>query len=181
MAQLFRNTVPKRTCTKKYSDYHKYKDFLSEDFNHKCGYTNCSDKWFGGKRTFQIDHFKPKSIYPTLITEYSNLVYCCSYVNRAKSDDDNPNYVDPCDMDLNEHLERDNNGFIMPKTTEGEYMVEHMNLSLYRYAIIWNLDRLSESIENIKMMTNLSSELNNLLNQLYEEYYNYTQYLFNNQ
>ena len=69
MTHLFRTIAPKRTCTKKYSDYHKYKDALSEDFNHKCGYTDCSERWFGGKRTFQIDHLKPKSKHPGLIHE----------------------------------------------------------------------------------------------------------------
>ena len=108
----FRNMTPQRTCTKKRTDYHAYKAFLAEDFNHRCGYTDCSDHWFGGKRNFQIDHLKPKSIYPELVNEYGNLVYCCSYVNNAKSDDDNPNYLDPCNVDFNLHFERDDMGFI---------------------------------------------------------------------
>lgn len=95
MTQPFRIMAPKRTCTKNRANYNAYKTFLAEDFNHRCGYTDCSDYWFGGKRTFQIDHFKPESKYPELKNEYSNLVYCCSYVNRAKWDDDNPNYLDP--------------------------------------------------------------------------------------
>jgi HNH endonuclease, putative len=177
MTHLFRTIAPKRTCTKKYSDYHKYKDALSEDFNHKCGYTDCSERWFGGKRTFQIDHLKPKSKHPGLIHEYSNLVYCCAYVNRAKWHDDSPNYLDPCNVDFNTHFERDDNGFIMPKTLQGKYMVEHLQLDLYRYAIIWNLDRLSEKIDKLNEITNRSGKLKRILFQLYEEYYKYTKYL----
>lgn len=146
MTHPFRKIAPKRTYAKKRANYNAYKTFLADDFNHKCGYTDCSDHWFGGKRNFQIDHFKPRSKYPKLINEYSNLVYCCSYVNRAKCDDDNPNYLDPCDVDFNLHFERNDLGYIKAKTPQGQYMVEHLDLGLFRYAICWNLDRLEEKI-----------------------------------
>jgi len=181
MAFPFRTISPVRTCIKKYQDYHQYKDFLANDFHHKCGYTDCSEKWFGGKRSFQIDHLKPKSKYPTLVNDYANLVYCCSYVNRAKSDDDNANYLDPCNVNLNNHLERDDKGFIIPKSRQGQYMVDHMQLNLYRYAIIWNLDRLTDRIEQLRCSTRPSNEVKELLNELYAEYYNYTKYLAENQ
>lgn len=63
---LFREQHPQRTYKGHYSDYHKYKEHLASDFNHHCGYTHCTDRWFGGMRTFQIDHFKPHSKYPKL-------------------------------------------------------------------------------------------------------------------
>lgn len=181
MAHPFRTTVPKRTFTKMYSDYHRYKNALSKDFNHKCGYTDCSERWFGGERTFQIDHVKPKSKYPELINEYGNLVYCCAFVNRAKWDDDSPNYLDPCDVDYNMHFERDDKGFIKSTTPQGEYMVKHLHLDLYRYAIIWNLDRLSERIDKLNRMSSLlSGELKDLHYQLLQDFYKYTQYLSDN-
>ena len=80
-------------------------------------------------------------------------------------------------MDFNTHFERDDNGFIMPKTLQGKYMVEHLQLDLYRYAIIWNLDRLSEKIDKLNEVTNRSGKLKRILFQLYEEYYKYTKYL----
>ena len=179
MTYPFRSIPPKRTCTKRYSRYNRYKPFLAEDFNHKCGYTDCSDYWFGGQRNFQIDHFKPKVKYPHLISEYGNLVYCCSYVNRAKLDDDSPNYLDPCEVDYNLHFERDERGFIVGKTPQGCYMVEHLQLNLFRYAICWNLDRLSEGIRKLKEVARTSEE-KSLLLDLYEEYYKYEDYLRDN-
>ena len=172
----FRMEAPVRTCTKKYADYHLYKPYLAEDFHHKCGYTDCSEMWFGGKRTFQIDHLRPESKYPELRDEYRNLVYCCSYVNRAKWDDDSPNYLDPCEVDYNDHLSRDANGYIVPKTLQGKYMVEHMQLGLFRYAIIWNLDRLTDRIKKLQEITP-TSEAKELLGELCIEYFKYTQYL----
>ena len=161
MAHPFRIVAPIRTCTRTFPDYHNYKPYLAKDFNQKCGYTNCSQMWFGGQRTFQIDHLKPWTKYPELKTDYSNLVYCCSYVN--------------------EHFERDDMGCIIPKTNQGRYMVKHMHLNLYRYAIIWNLDRLTDRIKKLKMIHNPSHEVKGLLSELLNEYFNYTQYLGNNQ
>lgn len=180
MTHPFRNMAPKRTCTKKRTNYNAYKSFLADDFNHRCGYTDCSDFWFGGKRNFQIDHFKPESKYPKLKNEYSNLVYCCSYVNRAKWDDDNPNYLDPCDVDFNLHFERDDLGYIKAKTPQGQYMVEHLNLDLFRYAICWNLDRLEERIKIFEAKVNQNKATivdQELLLNMNMEFRKYLEYL----
>lgn len=180
MTQPFRIMAPKRTCTKNRANYNAYKTFLAEDFNHRCGYTDCSDYWFGGKRTFQIDHFKPESKYPELKNEYSNLVYCCSYVNRAKWDDDNPNYLDPCDVDFNLHFERDDKGFIKAKTPQGQYMAEHLNLGLFRYAICWNLDRLEKRMKFFEEKVNQNKATvvdKDLLMNMSIEFHKYLRYL----
>lgn len=180
MAHEFRAMAPTRTCNKKYSDFHKYKQYLVDDFNHKCGYTDCSDMWFGGKTTFQIDHIKPKSKHPELANDYSNLVYCCSYVNRAKWDDDSPNYLDPCKEDFNIHFERDIYGRIVPKTPQGKYMAEHMQLKLLRYALIWNLDRLTDRLERLNKVVS-TGEVKDMLLELYRERDKYFKYLAANQ
>ena len=142
----FRAKAPTRTYSgKELSDYRGYKSFLEKDFNERCGYTDCYQFWFGGRRNFQIDHFKPKSKHGDLETKYSNLVYSCSYVNRAKSDDIG-DYIDPCDTDYNEHFYRDSSGNIFPKSTSAsaKYMYKKMKLYLKRYAIIWMLDQLEQ-------------------------------------
>lgn len=180
MAHPFRNVAPIRTGTRKYSDFHKYKEKLAEDFHHKCGYTDCSEMWFGGKSAFQIDHIKPKSKYPELANEYRNLVYCCSYVNRAKWDDDSPNYLDPCTEDFNVHFERNDYGCIVPKTPQGKYMAEHMQLYLIRYAIIWCLDQLTDRIAKLRSV-NRTSEVKDLLLELCLEKEDYLKYLAANQ
>ncbi|SEH27476.1 HNH endonuclease family protein [Chryseobacterium culicis] len=156
--RYFRKDSPKRTCTKTYANYKSFKKYLREDFNFRCGYTDCSDFWFGGSNTFHIDHFKPYSKYPTLKTTYSNLVYCCSYVNILKSNDEG-NYLHPYDVDFNEHFDRNIEGRITPKATsvEANYMYNKLKLGLKRYALIWKLDelvdkqkRLIEKIETLE-------------------------------
>jgi len=85
--QPFRNAIPKRTCSKKYKSYHSYKSYLREDFSKRCGYCNDLDVLCGGRRGFQIDHFRPQKKFEHLKINYDNLIYSCPYCNRAKSDD----------------------------------------------------------------------------------------------
>lgn len=149
MVNKFRLSHPKRTCTKTYKSYRSFKKYLVIDFNSRCGYTDCPDFWFGGKNTFHIDHFKPKTKNPKLETEYSNLVYCCSYVNISKSDDEG-DYLDPCDVDYNECFERKTDGSIVPITIEAKYMFKNLKLGLNRYKIIWMLDSLYLRMKKVK-------------------------------
>ncbi len=144
----FRKSSPKRTCNEVFNSYRKYKPHLRQDFKKRCGYVDCSDFWFGGPKSFHIDHFKPKSKFPELETVYSNLVYCCSYVNILKTDDE-AKYLDPCDTNYNDHFERDHEGNISPKKESpvAMYMYGKLKLYLKRYQVIWVLDQLSEKID----------------------------------
>jgi hypothetical protein len=155
MSQLpFRTTLPQRSYAgKELKDYKGYKDYLETDFNKRCGYTNCSQFWFGGKRTFQIDHFKPQKYFPELETKYSNLIYSCSYVNRAKSEDVGV-YIDPCDTDYNLHFHRDGLGHIYPNSSSssGKYMYKSLKLYLKRYGIIWMLEELETKMDILRQL-----------------------------
>lgn len=155
MSQInFREKAPKRTYSGiELKDYKGYKNYLEKDFTSRCGYTYCQQEWFGGKRNFQIDHFKPKSINPELETKYSNLVYSCSYVNRAKSDDVGI-YIDPCDVDYNDHFYRDELGNIYPieSSDSAIYMYKRLKLYLKRYGIIWMLEQLEVKKEKLRKL-----------------------------
>lgn len=184
MASDFRLISPKRTCTKTYASYRSYKPYLASDFNSRCGYTDCPDFWFGGKNTFHIDHFKPFSKNPALATDYKNLVYCCSYVNILKSDDEG-DYIDPCDIDFNEHFERDSDGSIIPKASskEATYMFSKLQLNLSRYKFIWKLDeiwvrllKLQDQINDPKNLK-IKNDLRIIHSELAEEFTVYLKYL----
>ena len=177
----FRNLPPKRTYEgKELADYKRYKDTLSKDFNERCGYTDCPQFWFGGKRNFQIDHFMSKSHHPELETKYSNLVYSCSYVNRAKSDDIGC-YIDPCDTDYNEHFYRDDLGNIFPKenSPSAKYMYNKLKLFLKRYGIIWMIDQLEQRMFKLQELieTTDNAEAKVLFIEIGMKYNNYKKYL----
>jgi hypothetical protein len=181
----FREMHPTRNCNETFNDYKKYKLFLQANFNHRCGYTDCRDNWFGGKNTFHIDHFKPKKKYPELETAYSNLVYSCSYVNILKKDDDSAFYLDPCENNYNEHFEREDDGRIIPKpeSLSAKYMYRKLKLYLMRYQIIWLLDQIEDRIKKIKRQVDEEKNADRALHmykliaELADEYFNYRDYL----
>ena len=179
----FRNSdsTPIRTYQgKELKNYRRYKPHLQKDFKKKCGYTNCLDDWFGGSITFQIDHFLPQSKYPKLKTKYSNLIYSCSYVNRAKSNDEG-NYLDPCDTDYNQHFFRNDKGEIVPEPNSKEAVYMHKKLKLYlkRYSVIWTLEQLEQrmyELQEIVENTN-NQEAKDLFYEVGRMYNNYKRYL----
>jgi hypothetical protein len=180
---LFRRKeeTPLRTYKgKEYKNYRDYKLFLRGDFKKKCGYTGCIDDWFGGVTTFQIDHFLPKSIYPDLKVQYSNLIYSCSYVNRAKSNDEG-NYLDPCDIDYNKHFYRNDKGEISPFLSSKKAVYMHKKLKLYlnRYSIIWTLEQLEDRMYKLQNLIELngSQEAKDLFVEVGMIYNNYKKYL----
>jgi len=154
MANEFRIDAPTRTYTGTYATYRSYKPHLASDFKNRCGYTDCIDSWFGGSGNFHIDHFIPWKNYPAqpnLKTDYSNLVYCCSYVNILKSNDEG-DYLDPCTVDFNQHFSRDSHGNIIPSPTSAGAlkMYKKLKLHLKRYQIIWMLDNLYNKMSRLK-------------------------------
>lgn len=177
----FRDSPPQRTYSgKEFSDYRRYKDFLAKDFKSRCGYTDCYDFWFGGKNNFQIDHFKSQLKHPELATKYENLVYSCSYVNRAKSDDVG-NYIDPVNVDYNDHFYRDELGNIYPKDHSecAKYMYIRLKLYLKRHSIIWMLDQLEQRMFKLQELIESfnNQDAKDLLIEITFRYNNYKKHL----
>ncbi len=187
MAKIaFRKIWPQRDCKLNFTRYQSFKPHLRTDFNSRCGYTDCHDKWFGGITTFHIDHFVPLKVNSALKTTYSNLVYSCSYVNILKSDDDPNNYLDPCNVDYNLHFYRDALGVIYPEPSSPNaiYMHRKLKLGLARYQIIWLLDNLYYCLKDLRKLADslpngsaAEHEAKNLHYQLSGEFEKYFDYL----
>ena len=188
MRLSFRHIAPKRTYLgKQYKNYRSYKPHLETDFNKRCGYSDCHQAWFGGMSNFHIDHFKAQSKFPELETVYANLVYTCSFINIAKSDDESSLYLDPCEVDFNDHFDRDKLGNIYPKPHSAEAIYMHKKLKLYlkRYGLIWTLEglyqkwlQIKEVLANIDIEDHtLKAELTDLKKELADEFLEYFHYL----
>lgn len=202
--KAFRSKHPTRTYTgtpkAKYSDYHNE---LREDFNHRCGYTDCSDKWW--QDGFHIDHFAPKkprikdaakkTKFALLEHEYSNLVYACPQINRAKKNDwpsddpsitekDGKGYIDPCN-DFNLYFERTDTGGIVPKDNPSAiYMWNKLKLYLLRYELYWRMEQLAIKKERLSVLSRtvnlpaeIAPEVLSAMNDLEAEYNKYEKYL----
>lgn len=182
-----RKKIPVRTCKKVYTGkdgYRRFKPFLQIDFNSRCGYCDEIDLWSNGRRGFQIDHFAPKkkSLFPYLANEYSNLIYSCFYCNNSKSDTwvshkscisvlNNEGFIDPCSIEYDNHLHRNNKGEILYKTTLGEYIYDELKLGLPRRSILWKVDELQVLIEEIKHELNKIDSTSHLFLKLKEQHY----------
>jgi hypothetical protein len=169
MNSTIQKQKPVRTCIKTYKNYSSFKKYIVEDFNNRCGYCDDLDKFNGGKNNYQIDHFKPKKYFSGLETEYSNLVYCCPFCNRAKWDKWKPNgFIDPCTDLYDEHIERNHNGEIKYKSLRGKYIYENLNLYLKRHELLWMIEKIKEQKEELKVyLKNLDKK-----NKKYQEIVN---------
>lgn len=144
---------PTRTCDKTYVKYQNFRPYLKADFNQRCGYCDDPGSHYGQEISYHIDHFKPKSKFPNLETNYNNLVYSCPYCNGAKSDKwrETDGFIDPCDSKYDIHLSRNNKGQIKAKTPRGKYIVNNLKLFLKRHEVIWilaTLDRQKQQLKN---------------------------------
>lgn len=152
MGSNIQREKPIRTCIKIYASYRSFKSYIRDDFNKRCGYCDDLDYFHGGKRGYQIDHFRPHSIsrFTVLKEDYSNLVYSCPFCNGAKSNKwkDNEGFIDPCNEEYTTHLERNNKGQIKSKSEQGRYIYTNLNFYLKRHELLWMIERLEEqSIE----------------------------------
>jgi HNH endonuclease len=186
----FRTSAPARTYSgADLASYQKYKKQLALDFRKRCGYTDCPDFWFGGMNAFHIDHRKPKSKHPHLERKYSNLIYACSHVNQAKSNDDADEYLDPCDVEYNDHFGRDAEGNIvpLPGSQEAGYMYTKLKLYLQRYGIIWTLETLEAKLDELRTLlgrvadSQVRSELLEQHLKVTTKFFEYKAYLAANQ
>ncbi len=191
MAKQFRENHPARKYNGNYATYRSYKPHLASDFSNRCGYTDCPDFWFGGTNNFHIDHFIPWKTYPdlpNLKTDYQNLIYCCSYVNILKSNDEG-DYIDPCNEDFNNHFSRDDLGNILPnpESVQANYMYKKLRLYMKRYQIIWMLDNFFTKLSLLKQkIENTGDEQKRkdrlcLFGELSMEMVGYLEYLKKNQ
>ena len=155
----FRNFSISRTCNKVYKDFHDYREYLRNDFNHRCGYCNVSDDFLSNY--LEIDHFVPCDYYSnnnldSLETDYTNLIYCCKKCNLAKSNKydnngesyDNILFYDPVRVNYNSIFYRNEYGRICSNDDKGNQMI--INLKLYRP--IHNMEFILDEIENVKEM-----------------------------
>jgi hypothetical protein len=151
MVSTVQKQKPIRTCTKTYKNYGSFKKYIVEDFNNRCGYCDDLDKFNGGKNNYQIDHLKPKKLFSELETDYINLVYSCPFCNRAKWDKwkKKDGFIDPCDEEYDNHLERNSRGQIKCKSEQGKYIHTNLNLHLKRHELLWLIEKIIQQKEEL--------------------------------
>lgn len=133
------------------SHYSDARKMLEEDFQYLCGYCGKNGKTMHQK--FHIDHFVPKSLDPNREKDYYNLVLACPKCNLLKSDKwptknkDIPNdgekgFVDPASEQFDQHVERNEQGYVVGITPLGKDMCSTLHLNVRRTDLYWKIDKL---------------------------------------
>ncbi|NUQ62673.1 MAG: HNH endonuclease [Pirellulales bacterium] len=101
-----------------YANYQQYKPWLRDEFQFRCVYCLCRERWFpSGEGSFGVDHVQPKLAFPEKLLEYDNLVYACFQCNSAKQD--LYPVPDPCKEPYGRHVAVDDDGRIEGLTSVG--------------------------------------------------------------
>ena len=102
----------------------EFKPELAARFNNKCGYCEriCRRTRNEDVPSPTVDHFKPKSKFPTLVCVWENWIFSCDKCNEPKGDQwPETGYIDPCSADPDDHPEKhldvDERGRLLPKKT----------------------------------------------------------------
>ncbi len=135
--------------------FKKYKNDLFQEFDGKCCY--CGVKAFSPQMV-DIEHFKPKSLYPDLANDISNLLIACRECNISKGAafplDENGEalLINPREEKFSEHIKVDENGYLEGLTERGSTMISTLRLnrdSLIEQRILKMIDMEYTSNKNI--------------------------------
>ena len=113
-------------------NYKDIKNQLMEKFHGNCAY--CGKKLHSNIDA-NIEHFRPKSIYPELEFEPSNLLLSCRECNVIKSNkfpiDESGSSIllNPNEDDLSKHIKQSKNGILEGISDRGKAMIEMLKLN----------------------------------------------------
>jgi len=129
-----------------YAKYGDYKSWLRDEFDFRCVYCLQRERWGQVRRSFELDHFLPKSIRADLALAYDNLLYSCASCNSAKSSSLVP---DPHVHGFGDCLRVEDTGEITPLNDEGTILIDELDLDA------------SERVEWRKMIIEIISLISN--------------------
>jgi uncharacterized protein (TIGR02646 family) len=113
-------------------NYKDIKNKLMDKFHGHCAY--CGKK-LSSNIDANIEHFKPKSVYPDLEFEPSNLLLSCRECNVIKSnhfplnESGSPLLLNPNQDDLSKHIKQSKNGILEGISERGKSMIAVLRLN----------------------------------------------------
>lgn len=117
--------------------YHTYRQLVRNDFLQTCAYCLLTELFAGGPENFELDHFRPKSLFPHLLNNFLNIYYSCHPCNHTKSrkwpspklEEGGYSFVDLCSDDFEMHFEALPNGEWQGRTNPGRYTIDALRLN----------------------------------------------------
>jgi len=119
------------------STYAGYRTYVREDFRRSCAYCVLAEIYAGGEENFELDHFRPQSIFPEDAKSYFNLYYSCHVCNRIKHHKwPSPlllrkgiGFVDLCSQDFETQFRESPDGTWQGLTLSAEYTIDALRLN----------------------------------------------------
>jgi hypothetical protein len=117
--------------------YQAFRDYVRNDFCHRCAYCLIAEWLAAGVENFELDHFRPKSRFPEKKQDFYNLFYACHPCNMLKHDSWPPEdleargitFVDLCQDDFQTHFKLLEDGTWDGITESGRYTIEILRLN----------------------------------------------------
>ena len=153
--------IRRREDAPKLNRYQDGREQLEEDFHYLCGY--CGKDGSVLHQRFHLDHFVPKSLDKNREKDYYNLVLACQRCNLSKSDkwptgdialpyNEEEGFVDPASEEFDEHLVRNEDGYVVGKTSVGESMCNMLHLDIRRTDIYWKAAQLKLQLGELEKL-----------------------------
>ena len=117
--------------------YRSFRPFVREDFLRQCAFCLFSELLVGGEEGFELDHFRPRHLFPELLNDFYNLYYSCHPCNHIKRDSWPPPaleeqgicFVDFCKEEFGAHFSVEADGRLNALTHPGNYTIDKLNLN----------------------------------------------------
>lgn len=130
----------RRADVPNFANYQDYRPYLREDFLRHCAYCTIHEDELAGEDFYEIDHHRPKSRFPALTNEYTNLYYCCKACNKRGAKGENwPSddllkagfrFFDPVAENAYQlHVRETASGELAKKTNVGDYSIRILRLN----------------------------------------------------
>jgi HNH endonuclease len=154
--------------------YRSWKEQIATDCHGQCVYCAINDTLSGFEiRFFTIDHFRPKSLFPSLENDIANLYYCCAICNSYKSNDwpcevqdlkSDCGYVDPSEYSYTDFLQVDGFGRVSCTHSAGIYMIEKLHLNRAQLVGRRKIREFQEWSRGVRSQVEAMSKSNHLSN-----------------
>ncbi|MGA5696766.1 P-loop NTPase fold protein (plasmid) [Bacillus cereus] len=111
----------------------KLLEYLWEETGGKCVYC---ETFLGRIGNGDVDHFFPKSRYPDLTFEWSNMFFACNTCNSLKANKDPNSFkiVHPSQDNPSDHLKKNREGVYIPLTEKGSNTINLFRLNSLKKA-----------------------------------------------
>ena len=128
----------RRLSPKPRRQYRDYRGHLRYEFRFRCCYCGTHEDELLMEHAFEIDHFRPKAVFPDQTNDYSNLYFACRECNLRKrhtwpTESDEVlglRFVDPCrESMLGKHARMAEDGTLIAETSVGRFTIEHLQLN----------------------------------------------------